>query len=179
MIEFRIFNYQIELVINKIRLSTGGREMNEGLFDVREIANWFLNKGPMTHKKLQKLCYYAQAWFYTLRDEVLINEEFEAWVHGPVSETLYQTYRGSGWSDLSLSADAQLPNLTPEQEELLESVWMTYGDMTGNALEALTHDEMPWKSARAGMSDFVRTRKPISLESMKEYYSSIYEGDEA
>ena len=32
-------------------------------YSVFEIANWFLLKESMSHKKLQKLCYYAQAWF--------------------------------------------------------------------------------------------------------------------
>lgn len=32
------------------------------MHDLCEVAEWFLRKEPMTHKKLQKLCYYAQAW---------------------------------------------------------------------------------------------------------------------
>lgn len=139
-LKFRFWKYTISLSVEKSRLIIGGNGMNEGLFDVRDIANWFLNKEPMSHKKLQKLCYYAQAWFYTLSDEKLINDDFKAWVHGPVSPILYQHYKGSGWSKLNLSDDAKLPQLTTEQEELLESVWLTYGDMTANALEVLTHN---------------------------------------
>ena len=176
-LEFRFFKYTIALSVEKSRLIIGGNGMNEGLFDVRDIANWFLNKEPMSHKKLQKLCYYAQAWFYTLSDEKLINDDFKAWVHGPVSPILYQHYKGSGWSKLNLSDDAKLPQLTTEQEELLESVWLTYGDMTANALEVLTHDETPWKEARRGLSSFERGNKDILLSAMKSYYSSIYEGD--
>jgi len=53
---------------------------------VYDLANWFLNKSRMSHKKLQKLCYYAVAWHYTLYDSKLVlDDEFEAWVHGPVS----------------------------------------------------------------------------------------------
>lgn len=176
-LKFRFWKYTISLSVEKSRLIIGGNGMNEGVFDVRDIANWFLNKEPMSHKKLQKLCYYAQAWFYTLSDEKLINDDFKAWVHGPVSPILYQHYKGSGWSKLHLSDDAKLPQLTTEQEELLESVWLTYGDMTANALEVLTHDETPWKEARRGLSSFERGNKDISLSAMKSYYSSIYEGD--
>ena len=27
--------------------------------NIFDVANWFLSKEEMTHKKLQKLCYYA------------------------------------------------------------------------------------------------------------------------
>ena len=39
----------------------------KGKYDVVSIAAWFLTKDNMTLKKLQKLCYYSQAWFYTLK----------------------------------------------------------------------------------------------------------------
>ncbi|MFP5528706.1 Panacea domain-containing protein, partial [Peptococcus simiae] len=52
---------------------------------VIDVANWFLSKDSMTHKKIQKLCYYAQAWYCALYDGTpLFKEEIQAWVHGPV-----------------------------------------------------------------------------------------------
>ena len=35
---------------------------------VMDVANWFLSQSSMTHKKLQKLCYYAQAWHCALHN---------------------------------------------------------------------------------------------------------------
>ena len=49
-----------------------------------EVARFFLTKESMTHLKLQKLCYYAQAWYLTIYGQRLFNEEFQAWLHGPV-----------------------------------------------------------------------------------------------
>ena len=53
----------------------------------------------MTHKKLQKLCYYAYSWFiYMENDDIenienrLFEEKFQAWVHGPVNYELYLKY---------------------------------------------------------------------------------------
>lgn len=176
-LEFRFFQYTVEIEIRKKRLINGGSFMERGEYGANEIANWFLNKEEMSHKKLQKLCYYAQAWGYTLLDEKLIDDDFKAWVHGPVSPSLYQCYKGSGWSKLKLDNEAQLPKLTTEQEELLESVWLTYGDMTANALEVLTHDETPWKEARRGLSSFERGNRDITLAAMKDFYSTLYEGE--
>ena len=63
------------------------------MVNVRDIANWFLSRNDMTHKKLQKLCYYAQAWYCALYDGTpLFDDEIQAWVHGPVIPALYPVY---------------------------------------------------------------------------------------
>lgn len=49
-------------------------------YSVVDVANWFLAHEAMTHKKLQKLCYYVQAWYYALESLQLMNTEFQAWV---------------------------------------------------------------------------------------------------
>ena len=47
---------------------------------VFDVAKYILQvKGEMSAWKLQKLCYYAQAWHYTWTEKRLIKEEFEAW----------------------------------------------------------------------------------------------------
>lgn len=149
-----------------------------GRYSIFEVANWFLAKESMTHKKLQKLCYYAQAWFYTLKGIVLEDTEFEAWVHGPVSPELYDRFKGFEFNPIRMKGEYKT-SILPEDQELLESVWETYGDHTGNALEALSHSESPWIEARKGCSSGERCSNCISLESMKEYYQSIYSGGEA
>ena len=63
------------------------------MVNVIDVAHWFLSKESMTHKKLQKLCYYAQAWHCTLRNgEPLFMNPIEAWIHGPVIRSLYKEY---------------------------------------------------------------------------------------
>ena len=37
--------------------------------DIYDIAKWFLSQSSMTPKKLQKMVYYAYAWFITLMNE--------------------------------------------------------------------------------------------------------------
>jgi len=149
-----------------------------GKYSIFEIANWFLSKEIMAHKKLQKLCYYAQAWFITLKDIRLSDAVFEAWVHGPVSPALYERFKQYGYLTIRI-VDDYIPVIMEEDAELLESVWQTYGEYTGNALEALSHSEQPWIIARSGYAPNERCSVPISLESMKDYYETIYIGGEA
>lgn len=151
---------------------------DNGRYSVFDIANWFLLKESMTQKKLQKLCYYAQAWCYTLNDYRLMDTVFEAWIHGPVSPALYDKFKNFGYSSIRLAGKYTL-NISDVDIELLESVWETYGDHTGNALEALSHSEPPWIEARVGYAPDERCNVPISVESMKNYYSSIYLGGDS
>lgn len=158
---------------------TEGIEIPENAkYSVFEIANWFLLKETMTHKKLQKLCYYAQAWCYTLKDFKLMDTNFEAWIHGPVSPVLYDKFKAFGFSSIKLTRN-YVSRIDDVDQELLESVWETYGDHTGNALEALSHNEPPWIEARVGYEPHERCNVAISVEAMKKYYVSIYLGGDA
>ena len=101
------------------------REVNMK-YNILDIANWFLSKESMQHKKLQKLSYYFVAWGYALYNKKLVDDDiFQAWIHGPVSATLYTKYKGYGWNYIE-----QLPNCILEDKEIVEllvSLWETYG----------------------------------------------------
>lgn len=146
--------------------------------DIFDLANWFLAKEPMTHKKLQKLCYYAVAWGWALMNKPIVKDsDFEAWVHGPVSKPLYDKYKGSGWNNIKKEKES--PKFPSDIEELLKSVWDTYGDKDGNELEALSHSEKPWKEARTNLNEEERGDVKINPETMKSFYLSIYAGSDA
>lgn len=147
-----------------------------GKYSVFDIANWFLLKGEMTQKKLQKLCYYAQAWCYALKGYRLEDTDYQAWIHGPVSPPLWERFKSFGYDPIKLKSSIKVI-IAPEDEELLNDVWDTYGDETGNALEALTHREMPWIEARLGYDPDERCTVVISPLTMASYYKSIYAGD--
>ena len=145
---------------------------------VFDLANWFLSKESMTPKKLQKLVYYAYAWGLALLNEEIVEDpQFQAWVHGPVSQDLYYTYKKFGWTQIP-KTDGFAPDFTPEQEDLLESVWLTYGEKSANELEALTHQELPWIAARGGCSPYVLCTNNIEKETMRTYYQSVYSANQ-
>ena len=147
-----------------------------GKYSVFDVANWFLAKAPITPKKLQKLCYYAQAWCFALKGYRLENTDYEAWVHGPVSPALWERFKGFGYDPIVFRGNAST-SFAPEDLQLLEDVWDTYGNQSGNALEALTHRELPWLEARNGYKPGERCSVIISPSSMASFYKSIYSGD--
>lgn len=128
----------------------------------------------MAHKKLQKLCYYAVAWHYALYNSKLFDDDsFEAWVHGPVSNTLWVEYKDYGWQPIHNSVSK--PVFDDEKDEFLESVYNTYGEFSGHQLEALTHEDDPWKEARKGLDECAPSKNIIDPEIMKRYYCYIYQ----
>ena len=142
--------------------------------NVRDIANWFLSHGSMTHKKVQKLCYYAQAWYCTLYDGTpLFQDEIQAWVHGPVVSSLYPVYADYRWNEIP-QKDFDASKLPDKVVDVLEAVYETYGDLSGDQLESLAHSEEPWKEARGELKPWEPCNTVISCESMREFYSKQY-----
>lgn len=145
------------------------------MVSVFDVAKWFLAKKSMTHKKLQKLCYYAQAWYCALYDGTpLFEDEIQAWVHGPVIVSLYPKYAEYRWEMIpKQSFDESIFN--EDIINVLEAVYNTYGDFTGDQLESLTHSEDPWKIARGNLKPWETCNKAISCSDMREYYGKKYE----
>lgn len=142
------------------------------------IAKYFLTKGPMTQKKLQKLVYYAYAWYIVSFNNnvnkiknVLFLEKPEAWVHGPVFRTLYDVYRTHGWDDIPKLDNYSLNNKV--LEKFLDSIWDIFGKYDGDELEVMTHKETPWLKARKGISAIAPSTEKITNEDIYLYYSNI------
>ncbi|MGF9644009.1 type II toxin-antitoxin system antitoxin SocA domain-containing protein [Paenibacillus sp. MABNS29] len=143
--------------------------------NVFNVASFFIKKGEenhqyMTHLKLQKLCYYAKAWGLAILDRAIFVEEFEAWVHGPVSTTLFQRYKNYGFNFIFSDELEQEHEFEPEIKQLLEAVWQTYGHIDAKVLEGLTHSESPWIDAREGLKDYEYSNNLINEHGMKVFY---------
>lgn len=137
---------------------------------ITDVAKYFLSKEKMTHKKLQKLCYYAQAWHLANYNTPLVSNDFEAWVHGPVCPDLYVEYKDWGWLPISLNNSEKTCDLKPETKRFLNYVYDVYGQYSGDELENISHQEKPWNEARVGYSKTDYCRNMISSETMKNYY---------
>lgn len=136
---------------------------------IYDVARYFLSKEPMSHKKLQKMCYYAQAWYLANYKERLVPNRFEAWVHGPVSPDLYFRYRDWGWENIPLYRD-EVDFEDEGVSSFLDEVYKVYGDYNADELEKITHKEMPWRNARKGIPAGAYSRNPILLSDMRDYY---------
>lgn len=151
--------------------------------NIFDVAKWFLSKEPMTLKKLQILCYYAQAWSQALwRMDIARGCDFEAWVQNPTNVELHTMFHQKGFSDFSKigvsSLGKQPYTIGSEDIEFLELVWGTYGGFSDNELEVLSQSEHPWRKARWGKKSREPSRKTISKHDMREYYRFLYEQEQ-
>lgn len=145
--------------------------------DIYDLANAFLAIESMTHKKLQKLCYYAKAWYLAINDTNLVSEPFEAWVHGAVQPRLYQKYRSYGFQLIPMYTDS-VKKLPEEFLSFANEVYNAYGDLSGDELERLNHTEEPWRNARKGLKPWQSSDNVIAEEDMKTYFRNLLNEEE-
>lgn len=140
---------------------------------VFDVAKYILEKqGSMSTWKLQKLCYYVQAWHYTWTEKRLVKEDFQAWRNGPVCPELFKIHQGKFMIDAN-DINGNPNNLTAEEKESVEVVLKDYGSMNPFELSSLTHSEEPWRSARGNLSADAPSNTVIKVESMGKYYGSL------
>ncbi len=143
---------------------------------VLDVAAYILEKeGPITAWKLQKLVYYSQAWSLVWDEQPLFPEEIQAWLNGPVCPDLYEKHKGKFKIDTVQPSNPQ--NLSQDQKETVDAVLGFYGPHLPHRLTNLTYTEKPWIEARKGLSTRERGKSVITLDSMVDYYGSIYESE--
>ena len=138
-----------------------------------DTAKYILQKkGRLSTMKLQKLCYYAQAWSRVWDDAPLFEEVFEAWANGPVCPELFQFSQGEFSVDAAqMGGDAE--NLSSGQKETVDKVIEYYGGRDAQWLSQLTHMESPWQEARQGIPVGARCDRIITKESISMYYGGL------
>jgi len=157
-------------------LDQGKTSLNENI--LVSISEYFLNKidpeagESITPLKLQKLVYYAQAWSLSF-NKSLFEEDFQAWVHGPVIPSLYVHFKEYGSSNIPKVYSFDSSVFDQEEINILDLVWSVYGKYDAKYLERLTHTEKPWIIARQGIDQNERCTNIISKNEIEEYYSSL------
>lgn len=147
------------------------------MVSVFDVAKYILEKkGRMSTWKLQKLCYYSQAWHYTWTERRLIREEFQAWCNGPVCPELFAAHKGTFAIDASEFSLGNSDNLNLDEKDSVDIVLLNYGDRDPYDLRNQSHSEPPWKDARGNLPEDEPSDKVISLESMGTYYGSLIYG---
>jgi uncharacterized phage-associated protein len=141
--------------------------------NVFDVARYILEQsGKMSTMKLQKLCYYAQAWSLVWDDLPLFEQDFHAWENGPVCKELFHKTQGK-YLVSAEDEDGGENNLTEEQKDTINAVLEHYSPHNAQWLSQLTHMEKPWNEARKGVCVGAHCDNIITKESIAEYYGSL------
>lgn len=124
-------------------------------FSPLAVANAVLEEADrqgkcLTIMQLLKLVYIAHGWSLALLNAPLVNEEPEAWQHGPVFPSIYRAFRRFGSAPITERASTPfgplaLADLSEQQRSVIQSVVKGYGDTHAFALSRMTHQaDTPW-----------------------------------
>ena len=140
--------------------------MNYAFTEPDIVAQYFLYKIPMSQKKLHKMLFFAYSWYLYLENDsveklenCLFPNSFQAWVHGPVLRSLYPTYKDYGWNAISLISFDE--SLVKSHSDFLNTIIETYGCLTADELEKISHSNIAWINAREGYSKFDACKEQI------------------
>jgi len=121
----------------------------------------------ISNLKLQKLLYYAQAWYLVNYEMTLFNEPIEAWELGPVVKSVYSEFKKFKASPIKYkSTNNEDKVFTKDQICYLNEFYDVFSKFTAHELVNMTHNDYPWKKA-------FQDKRDISPNEMKKYYSNI------
>lgn len=122
--------------------------------------------GELNPWKLQKLNYFAEAWKLAWVGTPLFSNPIEAWKDGPVVREVYREYRyGSNLSNIDWSP------LSSTDREIIKAVLDFYGNFSKQELIDISHEDDPWKNARAGLRPTDIGNRPINKSDLRRFYT--------
>jgi uncharacterized phage-associated protein len=145
-----------------------------------DIAKYILfmayeNGDLVTNLKLQKLLYYAQAWYMVHHDgKKLFEDEIEAWRFGPVIRDIYDLYKEFSANPIVEQVDKKYAvYLKQEDREFMNEFLGEFMDYSASSLVNMIHHERPWQEAFD--KDDPMPSSVISADSMYHFYLDLYE----
>lgn len=120
----------------------------------------------ITNLKAQKLVYYAQGMSYALLGAQLFEDDFEAWLHGPVIPSLYESLKQFGNNQLEIDTEYDDRLFSDQQLDIIVRTYKTFGQYSAWKLRDMTHQEAPWKNTKRN--------EIISKELIKSYFTQQY-----
>ena len=150
---------------------------------VDDVAALILERSPsMNIWKLQRLCYYCQAWHLTWESRSLFPERIEAWARGPSIPILYDEAK-VWWGDLAPWLQilawpvGNSSKLAPNEVESVQAVLKYYGNQETEWLNDQSSREEPCRRGRRGLAEFERGNRHITNAAMRKYYRKLLAGD--
>lgn len=183
-------DYMISL-INKNAEKMGETAYKKAIKSAEKIANLFCVSDKMlltisyifeqmrevTPLALQKMLYFIQGIYMVLFDKPLYKEDCMAWTHGPVYENVYNLFKDFKYNPIEDNRFAifkdRFEELGEQEKMVIDLVINTFGKYSGKVLESITHEELPWKNARAGYEPTESSREIISKEEIKNYFIRV------
>jgi uncharacterized phage-associated protein len=145
--------------------------------DSRALANEFTRRErlPMPQAKIHNLVFISVGWNLAINREPLTTDRVEARDGGPVFPIIWKHIRDFGYAKNGpLLCDRHtvpyVADLTAGEREVIERVWIRYGQLTALELARLSLTEgTPWSNAFFGR----HRNAPISHAEMERCFVAL------
>ena len=139
--------------------------------------------GPVNQMQLQKMVYCLESYHLVSFNQSLVEDEFEAWMKGPISLKIWNYYKNIclvfdpidlkkiSPEDFSAIEQKIKKALHPEQVNLINKVLDQTIGLTEYELECLIQQDEAWQAARKGYDTATICRELISKDKVKAFYS--------
>lgn len=151
--------------------------MSAAVTNAIDVANWFLTwasqdeeQPDISNLKLQKLLYFSQGHHLAKTGKPLFSDEIQAWAHGPVVPAVYREFKSFEGNPIVLEKPVDFERFPKGVNDLLASIWYTFGGFSAWKLREMTHQNGPWKDVHEETS----FGAVISIEAMQDYFGSLY-----
>ena len=131
----------------------------------------------LTHLQIQKHLYYLQGWSLALRGRPAFSEQIEAWRNGPVVREVWQHLHPFDAGPITKCCSNCENRLGDDELFFARVVWDAYKRFSAFGLRDKTHAEPPWKEAWGDLPPDSSGSNPISLESMRTFFSQQRDGN--
>ena len=144
--------------------------------NIYNIVDYVLFKGKdITHMTLQKALYYIQGFYYAFYEDYLIEEDCEAWAHGPVYRNIYSLYSNYNYEKIDKPEIIDDITFTNMEKGLIDNIIKYFCCYSGKVLEEFSHQEKPWLLARKGLPATEPSNEIINKNDIGNYFSLIKE----
>ena len=136
-----------------------------------ELGNW-----NVSNLRLQKILYFAHMACLVKHKEPLIDEQFHAWLYGPVVPKLYHDFKKYGSGPIKAGLQ-NVESINPSSNEaaIIEEAWDCFSEDSPSRLIEYTHRKGgAWdRNYTLGLRSAFRTENPIPDEHIKEEYMEL------
>ncbi|MCL8211400.1 hypothetical protein LD125_00481 [Mesoplasma sp. JKS002658] len=124
------------------------------------IANYLVTNYPDQiddYIKVQKVLYFLDWDYKQETGHLLFEDQFEAWVYGPVNRRIFALMKNN---NLVFESDYKL---SEEDKKFIKRDVKKYLNYLSFDLVTLSHQSQPWVEARKGLSTYEPSRKKIKF----------------
>lgn len=144
------------------------------MYKASDVANYIINLANaqidkdfwisewITHLKLQKILYFAQATFLSCIDKKLFNDKIYAWKHGPIVKSIYDKYKRTESKALNSDTDFDETNINDEDKKTIDNMRSFFWKYSASQLVDMSHSHDPRKKTEQS--------KEISTDIIKNFY---------